>query len=249
MFNQKVCVVTGGASGMGREISCCFGSQGARVAIIDRNKEAFGKVVADIISSGGEAFGIEADVTDSKQVNEAFRAIEKKYGGVDILVNCAGVIAGHFITEIPEDEWDQVIDINLKGTFLCIQAALRIMLRHSTKGKIINIASIAGKRGSGGWAGAHYAASKGGVIALTRSVARQVAAYGINVNAVAPGPTETPLIEVVPDDAKESIRQSIPMGRLGKPQDVANAVLFLAADDSEYIHGEVINVDGGITMD
>lgn len=249
MFKGKVCVVTGGASGMGREICRCFGREGAKVVIIDKNKKAFGEVMAEVKGSGGVAIGIEADVTKSEQVNRAFHLIEEEYGAVDILVNCAGIIAGHFITEIPEEEWNQVIDVNLKGTFLCTQAALRSMIRGSRKGKIINIASIAGKRGSGGWAGAHYAASKGGVIAFTKSVALQMAPYGINVNAVAPGPTMTPLIDIVPDETKEAIGRSIPLGRLGTPKDVANAVLFLAQDASNYIHGEIMDVDGGVTMD
>ena len=249
MFKGKVCVVTGGASGMGREISHCFGREGARIAIIDQNKKAYAEVVAEIQKEGGEVIGIAADVTKSEQVNRAFQLIDEKYGAVDILVNCAGIIAGHLITEIPEEEWDRVMDVNLKGTFLCTQAALRSMIGHARKGKIINIASIAGKRGSGGWAGAHYAASKGGVIAFTKSVALQVARYGINVNAVAPGPTLTPLIDIVPEETREAIGKSIPLGRLGTPKDVANAVLFLAQEASSYIHGEIMDVDGGQTMD
>ena len=206
-------------------------------------------MIAEMKGIGAEAIGIEADVTDSEQVNRAFQLMEEKYEAADILVNCAGIISSGFITEIPEEEWDRVMDINLKGTFLCTQAALRGMIRHSRKGKIINIASIAGKRGSGGWSGAHYAASKGGVIAFTKSVALQVASYGINVNAVAPGPTLTPLIDIVPDEVKRAIGKNVPMGRLGTPKDVANAVLFLAQEASNYIHGVIMNVDGGQTMD
>jgi 3-oxoacyl-[acyl-carrier protein] reductase len=246
-FSGKVCVVTGGASGFGLETWRRFAREGASVVVMDLKPEALEKATQYTDTPGNRVLTVQVDVSKSDQVKAAFDLVEEKFNGLDILVNSAGVIAGHSITEIPEEEWDWVIDVNLKGTFLCTQAALRSMLRHERRGKIINIASLAGRKGSGGWAGAHYAASKGGVITLTKSVALQVAQRGINVNAVSPGPADTPLTNAIPADLRESIRRGIPAGRLAIPEDVANAVLFLASDEASYIHGAILEVNGGVT--
>lgn len=242
----KKALVTGGSRGIGKGIALALAKQGADVAINCRSKkeEAEG-VVAEIKKMGKEAFTIQADVSDSASVSKMFEEIKNKWGKLDILVNNAGILKIAPFDQIPEEDWDATIAVNLKGQFLCAKEAVRLMSKGS---KIINIASIAsGGVGIGSSQIAHYVASKGGVVALTESMASDLASKGINVNAIGPGFIGTDMTKPFTSDKKAmaGFLAKIPKGRIGKPEDIGAVAAFLASDEADYITGAILYVDGG----
>ena len=242
----KVALVTGASRGIGKAIALELAKKGAKIAVnYHSNKELAEKVVEEIKKLGSEAKAYKADVSNYNQVKKMVEEIVKDFGTIHILVNNAGVIAKTFsVTEITDEEWDQIININLKGAFNCIKATAPIMIKNK-EGKIINISSVAGKMG--GTVGPAYAASKAGLIGLTFSVAQELLPHNITVNAIAPGPIETEMIAKLPKERKEKILSRVPMKRFGTPEEVAKTVTFLIEND--YITGEVIDVNGGYYMD
>ena len=248
-LNARAAFVTGGASGIGRAIAHALAAEGARVTIADLNAAGARLVAAEIEKAGGQAFAQPLDITDVTAVDAAVDAAAARSGGLQILVNCAGWDRPMPFVDTTPEFWDRILAINLKGPMTCTRAALRHMIRQES-GKIISIASDAGRVGSSGEA--VYSAAKGGIIALTKTIAREVARYRINVNCICPGPSDTPLFqtEFVATSPKlaESLKRVIPWGRLGVADDVAPAVVFLASDDAGFITGQTLSVSGGLTM-
>ncbi len=241
----KVALITGGARGIGQAIAMVFAKEGADIVVADVNLELAGKTAADIQALGRKALALEMDVTDYAKVEEGVNKILDKFGKVDILVNNAGITKDNLLLRMSQAEWDAVINVNLKGTFNCIKAVSRPMVKQRS-GRIISIASIIGLMGN--WGQANYAASKAGIIALTKTVAKELASRNINANAVAPGFIQTEMTAKLPEDVKAKMMEAIPMAKLGRPQDVANVCLFLASEESSYITGQTIIVDGGMVM-
>jgi len=244
-LKDKVSLITGGARGIGKEIALTLGKEGSKIAICDVNinealktKEELEKQLITI-----EAF--QVDVSVYSQVEEMLNKILDKFGKVDILVNNAGITKDSLILKMDEKDWDKVIDVNLKGTFNCIKAVSKVMLKQRY-GKIINIASIVGIMGNVGQA--NYSASKAGIIALTKTTAKELGKRNINVNAIAPGFIDTEMTKVLPQEIKQKMLEQIPLGRFGMPEEIAKVCLFLASDDSSYITGQTIVVDGGMLM-
>ena len=246
-LREKVAIVTGGAQGIGKVICCTLAKEGAHVIVCDINEKAAQATAEEIKGKNLNAMTVKADVSCANEVNLMVKDVSDKLGRIDILVNNAGICFLTPLEEITEEEWDRVMDVNLKGTFLCSQAVSRVMMTQKS-GKIVNITSIAGKVG-GILTGAHYSASKAGVICLTKSLALRLAPYGINVNGVAAGPLKSQMTDTFPPDKKAKLAQSIPLGGFGEPQDMANAVLFLVSDKAKYITGEILDVNGGLLMD
>ena len=244
-LSGKIALVTGAAQGIGRDIALGLAADGADLAICDVNLEAAQKTAADIQAKGRKTMALKANVASSADVTAMIDQVAEKFGKIDILVNNAGITRDGLIIRMKEEDWDLVIDINLKGVFNCSKAAVKHMAKQRY-GRIVNIASIVGEMGNAGQA--NYSASKGGVIALTKTVAREFASRNVNVNAVAPGFIETAMTAALPEAAREALTKQIPLDRLGSPDDVANAVLFLVSDASNYITGQVINVNGGMYM-
>ncbi|NOZ21116.1 MAG: 3-oxoacyl-[acyl-carrier-protein] reductase [Planctomycetes bacterium] len=245
-LDGKVAVVTGGSRGIGKAIALTLAREGASIVILDVLKDEIPKAVAEIEGLGVKAMGMEADVTNHDQMAAVAKDVARQMEKVNLLVNNAGISRDDIMLRMGEDKWDQVIAVNLKGVFNCSQAFMRYILKAKDGGRIINIASVVGIMGNRGQA--NYSASKGGVIALTKTTAKELAERGITVNAVAPGYIDTAMTQAISDEAKGAAVGMIPMGRLGQPQDVANAVLFLASDEAAYITGEVLRVDGGMAM-
>ncbi len=244
-LERKVALITGGAQGIGKAIALLLAKKGADIVVSDVNLEKAEETAREVEAIGRRAMAIRADVANANDVEHMVEAILERYGQIDILVNNAGIAKDKLILRMTEEEWDAVLNVNLKGTFHCIKAVVRHMSKQR-KGKIVNIASVVGEMGNAGQA--NYSASKAGVIGLTKTIAREFAQRGVNVNAIAPGYIETPMTEVLPERAKEELRRMIPMERLGRPEDVAEAVLFLVSEASSYITGQVLNVNGGIYM-
>ena len=243
-LNGKVALVTGAARGLGRTISQSLAEAGAKVACIDVNVEMLAETVAAIRAGGGTAEAIACDVTQSERVNEVVDQVVNMWGGLNILVNNAGVTRDNVLVRMKDDQWDLVLNINLRGTFLFARAAARPMMK-ARQGRIINIASVSGLMGNPGQV--NYSASKAGVIGLTRTVAAELASRNVTVNAVAPGFIATDMTAKLGEEILQEVRKQIPLGRLGDPQDIADAVLFLASDASSLITGHVLTVDGGLT--
>lgn len=242
----KNALVTGGSRGIGKAIALKLSSNGVNVAIsYINNKEKAKEVVDEIEKNGVKGIALKADISKEEDVLNMVKDIETELGAIDILVNNAGITRDNLIIRMKPDEWDDVIGTNLKGTYLCTKSVVRGMMK-KRYGKIINIASVVGITGNLGQG--NYSASKAGVIGFTKSMARELASRGINVNAVAPGFIETDMTEILEEDIKNSLVKSIPMGRIGKPEDIANIVIFLASEISDYITGQVINVDGGMVI-
>ena len=246
-FTGQVAIVTGGARGIGRAIATSFLNEGAKVAIIDSDKEKLEMLKKELGKENKKVMVIPCDITKSGDVKEMVDQVRKGFDRIDILVNNAGIIRRGTIETVTEEEWDRVIEVNLKGTFNCCKAVAGIM-RQQGYGKIINVSSIAGKMGDITSAPG-YGPSKAGVDALTKTLARQLAPYGINVNGVAPHAIETEMSAQWSEETRKEIIASIPLGRLGKPEDVANAVVFLASDEASFITGEILDVNGGALMD
>jgi 3-oxoacyl-[acyl-carrier protein] reductase len=244
-LKNKVAFITGSAQGIGREIALTFAKEGADIVVADLNLDLAAKTASEIESLGRKAMALELDVTDYAKVEEGVNKILDKFGKVDILVNNAGINKDNLLIRMSQAEWDAVINVNLKGTFNCIKAVSRPMIKQRS-GKIVNIASIIGLMGN--WGQANYAASKAGIIALTKTVAKEFATRNINANAVAPGFIQTDMTAKLPEDVKKKMLEAIPMAKLGVPEDVANLCLFLASEESSYITGQVITIDGGMVM-
>jgi len=245
MLEGKVALITGGAQGIGRAIVLLFARQGARVAISDVNLEKAQETCREVESLGGQAMAIGGNVADAKAAEAMMEQAVEKFGGLDILVNNAGITRDGILLRMKEEDWDSVMAVNLKGAFHCTKAALRFFLKRRG-GKIINIASVTGEMGNAGQS--NYAASKAGLIGFTKSVAREYASRNIQANAVAPGFIDTAMSQAIPQKGREFLIQQIPMERLGTPEDVAQAVLFLAGPAADYITGQVLNVNGGMYM-
>lgn len=243
-LSGQVAIVTGAARGLGRAIAENLARCGARVACVDVNADLLAQTVAAIGQSGGTAMAVACDVTNSERVSAVVDEVVKAWGGLDILVNNAGITKDTLIMRMKDDQWDAVININLRGTFLFTRSAARPLMK-SARGRIINIASVAGITGNPGQA--NYSASKAGIIGLTRTVAKELAGRSITVNAVAPGFIATEMTAVLTEEIKAEIKKQVPLGRMGDPQDIADAVLFLASPAASFITGHVLTVDGGLT--
>jgi len=248
-LKDRATIVTGGASGIGRAIAEACAREGARVAVVDLNADGARETVAAIEKAGGTAAAWPLDVTDVAAVDRMVEEVAARWGGVHVLVNCAGWDRPMPFVDTTPEFWDRILGINLKGPIACMRAALRVMIGQEY-GKIVTISSDAGRVGSTGEA--VYSAAKGGLIALTKTVAREVARHHINVNCVCPGPSDTPLFRnefaAASPKLAESLKRVIPWGRLGVPDDVAPAVVFLASDDAGFITGQTLSVSGGLTM-
>ncbi|MBI3990459.1 MAG: SDR family oxidoreductase [candidate division NC10 bacterium] len=243
----RAAIITGAGSGMGRSIALRLAQDGAAVLCADLNLAGAEETIKEVEKLGGKALAYRVDVSKKPEVEGMVNAAVKNFGSLDILVNAAGIWEGTPAEEIPEEEWDRILGVNLKGLFFCCQAASPVM-KERRAGRIINIASIAGRTG-GSYCGAHYTASKGGVIALTKRLAKEWAQYRITVNTVNPGPTDTAMTADWPAEIKERIKANIPLGRFVQAEDIAEAVAFLASDAARFITGEAIEVNGGILMD
>jgi 3-oxoacyl-[acyl-carrier protein] reductase len=245
MLSDKVAIVTGASRGIGRFIAVALAAQGAKVVASARNAEALESLVAEIRTQGGEAVAVVADVAVETEANNLIEQTVATYGRVDILVNNAGITRDGLLLRMKNDDWDAVLDTNLKGAFLCTRAAAKFMSKQRN-GRIINISSVVGEMGNAGQV--NYSASKAGLLGLTKSVARELARRNVTVNAVTPGFIVSEMTEKMTDKAREAMAEQIPLGRLGEAEDVANAVLFLASDQSSYITGQVLGVNGGMYM-
>lgn len=242
----KIALVTGGGRGIGRAICLELAARGATIIVnYNRSGAAAAEVVAQIEKAGGAAHSMQADVSDAEQVTAMFKAIVSDFGTIDILVNNAGMTRDNVIMMMKPDDFDAVIETNLRSCWLCCKTAARTMMRKRS-GSIINITSVVGIAGNGGQT--NYAASKAGIIGLTKSLAKEVAARGIRVNAVAPGFVETDMTADLSDEIREKAIEAIPLGRMGATRDIAKAVAFLASDEADYITGQTLVVDGGMVM-
>lgn len=246
MLNGKVAVVTGASRGIGRAVAIKLASEGATVVInYNGSEDRALEVKKEIEENGGKAEIRQCNVSDYAACEEMFKEIISTLGSVDILVNNAGITKDGLLMKMSEEDYDAVLDTNLKGTFNCIRHVARQMIRQRG-GRIINMSSVSGVLGNAGQA--NYSASKAGVIGLTKSVARELASRGITVNAVAPGFVNTEMTAILPEKVKEGAVAQIPLGKFGEPEDIANAVAFLASDNARYITGQVLAVDGGMAM-
>ncbi|HCW53965.1 MAG TPA: beta-ketoacyl-ACP reductase [Clostridium sp.] len=246
MLKGKCAVVTGASRGIGKAIALKLASLGANVVINFRNseKEAL-EVESEIRGMGVDALSIKADISKLDQVENLIKSAKEKFGAIDIIVNNAGITKDNLILRMKEEDFDSVIDVNLKGVFNCLKSITPVMIRQK-KGKIINISSVVGISGNAGQI--NYAASKAGIIGMTKSLAKEIGTRGINVNAVAPGFIDTEMTECLGEKVKEEAKKNIPLKRFGTAEDVAEVVAFLASDESDYITGQVIHVDGGMLM-
>ena len=242
----KNALVTGGSRGIGKAVCLELARQGANVAVNDAGRaQAAEEVAAACRELGVEAFAVQADVADAAAVDAMVKEAAARFGRVDILVNNAGITRDKLALQMKEEDFDAVLDTNLKGAFLCMKAVYRPMMKQRY-GRIINLSSVVGLRGNAGQA--NYAASKAGLIGMSKSIAKELASRGVTVNLVAPGFIDTEMTAVLPEAAREALLKSIPMARLGQPEDVARAVAFFAAEESGYITGQVLCVDGGMAV-
>ncbi len=241
----RVSLVTGASRGIGRAIARALALEGATVFVGARDEARLAEVVRDGESAGGKVIALSLDVADRASVDAALAKVLEAHGRLDHLVNNAGITRDNLLLRMKKEEWDQVIATNLTGTYLCTQAVLKPMLKQRA-GRIVNVTSVVGLTGNAGQA--NYAASKAGIIGFTKAVAREVASRSITVNAVAPGFIDTDMTAAMTDKAKESLTASIPLGRVGRPEDIASAVAFLVSDAAAYITGQVLGVDGGFHM-
>jgi 3-oxoacyl-[acyl-carrier protein] reductase len=247
MFNlkNKVAVITGASRGIGKSIAEFYAKAGAHVTCVSRNRDTLNDVVQSIISNGGSASINAFDVSNFIEFQNNINEIVKEYGTIDILVNNAGITIDKLIMRMNEDDWNKVLDVNLKGAFNGIKSVTRIMMK-ARSGRIINISSVVGLTGNSGQA--NYAASKAGLIGLSKASAKELSSRGITVNCIAPGYINTDMTANITDENKENLYSQIPLGRIGNPNDIATAALFLASDEAGYITGQTLTVDGGMVM-
>jgi 3-oxoacyl-[acyl-carrier protein] reductase len=246
MLKDQVALVTGGSRGIGRAAALALAGAGARVAVNYQSSEAKAQAVcAEIEDMGREAVYLGADVAKSDEVDEMVKEVLTRFGRLDILINNAGIVRDSLLIRMKDEDWDRVLDTNLKGAFNCLRACARPMMKNKS-GRIVNVSSVVGLTGNPGQL--NYAASKAGLVGLTKSAARELASRGILVNAVAPGYIETDMTDQLDSKAREALAENIPVKRIGNPEDVANLILFLAGPGSAYITGQVIAVDGGLAM-
>ena len=246
-LKEKVSIVTGGGQGLGRAIAIALAKRGCSIAICDLNLESATKVAQEISSMGRKALPLKVDVSKASEVQTMIDHVLKEFGRIDILVNNAGICKVVSIENMTEEDWDKVMAVNLKSVFLCSKAVMGIMTKQRW-GRIVNLGSIAGKVG-GIMTGANYSVSKAGVMCFTKALARELAPFGITVNAVAPGVIETQMTRDICQGDWNSYLKVIPLGTIGAPEDVANAVAFLVSDEAHYITGEILDVNGGMLMD
>ncbi|MCR3757411.1 3-oxoacyl-[acyl-carrier-protein] reductase [Clostridium felsineum] len=246
LLSGKVAVVTGAGRGLGRAIALKLASEGAKLVVNYRNSEAeTQKLVKEIEELGSEAIAVKADISKFNEAETIIKKAVEKYGTVDVLVNNAGITKDNLLLRMKEEDFDNVINVNLKGSFNCTKHASRVMLKKKS-GKIINISSVIGLVGNAGQV--NYAAAKAGIIGMTKSVAKELASRGITVNAIAPGIIKSDMTDALKEEQRQQILETVPLKRVGTPEDVSNLVLFLASELSSYITGQVINVDGGMVM-
>lgn len=245
MLSDKVAIVTGASRGIGRAIALALASQGAKVVASARNGEALADLAEEIKAQGGDALAVVGDVALEDDANNLVKQAVEAYGQVDVFINNAGITRDGLLLRMKNDDWDAVLDTNLKGAFLCTRAVAKVMSKQRS-GRIINISSVVGEMGNAGQA--NYCASKAGLLGLTKSVARELARRNVTVNAITPGFITTEMTEDMTEKAQEAMTEQIPLGRPGSAEDVANAVIFLASDQSAYITGQVLGVNGGMYM-
>lgn len=243
LLKDQIAIVTGGTAGIGKSIALEFAKQGAKVAIFGTNEERGSQVVNEIGSERAAFYKV--DVSQTKAVEEVIKQVQEKFGPVDILVNNAGITRDQLMLKMTEEEWDQVMEVNVKSCFNTCKALMRQMLK-SRKGSIINIGSVVGLTGNAGQA--NYAASKAAICGFTKALAKELATRNIRVNCIAPGYIETQMTGVLNEQTQQGILASIPVGKMGRPEDVANAAVFLASPMAAYITGQTLNVDGGMVM-
>jgi len=245
MVQDKVALVTGASRGIGRSISLALAAQGAKIVAVDVDLQATEAFVAELKASGAEAVAVQGNVTLTADVEQMVNVAKETFGRIDILVNNAGITRDALLIRMKDEDWDAVLDVNLKGAFLCTRAVSKLMTKQRS-GRIINIASVVGQMGNAGQA--NYCASKAGLMGLTRSNARELSKRNITVNAVAPGFIATAMTDALPEQKRQELADQIPLARLGSVDDIANAVLFLASENTGYITGQVIGVNGGMYM-
>jgi len=244
-LKDKVAIITGGARGIGKEIATVFAKEGCNLALCDVNAEALDQAQAEMEKLGRVVLTGVVDVTKFDQVDSFVQKSLDKFGKIDILVNNAGITRDTLLVRMSEADWDLVLAVNLKGAFNCTKSVAKVMMKQRD-GRIVNMASIIGVMGNAGQA--NYAASKGGLIALTKTVAKELASRNVRANAIAPGFIQTDMTAKLSEEVKAEMMKHIPLGKLGNPQDVANLALFLASDASSYITGQVVQIDGGMVM-
>lgn len=242
---DKIAIVTGGGRGIGEATCLKFAKEGAKVVVADLNEADINTVVDKIKADGGEAIGMSVNVTNREQVEKMISDTVEKYGRLDIIVNNAGITADAKLEKLTEEQWDKVIDVNLKGVFNCSQAAAKVMIEQKS-GVILNASSVVGIYGNFGQT--NYAATKWGVIGMAKSWAKELGSKGVRVNAVAPGFIMSPMTEKVPDKVLDMMKNKAPLRSLGYPEDIANAYAFLASDEARFITGAVLSVDGGLVL-
>ena len=243
-LRNKVAIITGGASGIGRETALLFSREGAKVVVADNNQAGGLQTISEVKEIGDGLFVI-TDVSNRHQIKQLIDETIAKYGKIDVLINNAGIAQDALFSKMTTEQWDRVIEINLKGTFNCIQSVISIMINQG-HGVIINASSVVGLFGNIGQV--NYAAAKAGIIGMTKALAKELGKKGIRVNALAPGFTMTPMLANVPQNILEVIKEKTPLKRLGEPKDIANAYLFLASDEAAFINGAILCVDGGLTL-
>jgi len=244
-LKDKVALVTGSGRGIGKEIAMALARAGAHIVLVDVDETTLAETAKEITATGVQVLTVKTDISSFTETEKLLDQAVAKFGKVDILINNAGITRDNLLLRMREEEWDKVLAINLKGTFNCTRAVARHMLKQRS-GKIVNIASIIGLGGNAGQA--NYAASKAGVIAFTKSAAKEFASRNINVNAIAPGFIQTAMTDSLKEEVRKAMQERIPLGRLGTPHDVANAVLFLVSEEANYITGQTLVVDGGMVM-
>jgi len=243
-LENKVAIITGAGSGIGKETALLFSKEGAKVVVADMNEKAGEETVAHIKKNGDGVF-VKLDVSNREQAKQVVKITLEKYGRIDILINNAGIVQDAFLSKMTEEQWDKVIDVNLKGVFNCTQAVVEVMMNQGN-GVIINTSSIVGLNGNVGQV--NYAATKAGLIGMTKTLAKELGKKGIRVNAVAPGFIATPMTSNVPEKILEMMKEKTPLRRLGEAKDIANAYLYLASDDANFVNGAVLSVDGGLII-